>query len=54
MNTANEFQPRVSPLPFEPGDNIVLAVSCDTLGQTTGTDCEIAVLLGGVLVPADL
>ncbi len=54
MNTANEFQPRVSPLPFEPGDNIVLAVSCDALGQTTGTNCEIAVLLGGVLVPADL
>ncbi len=54
MNTANEFQPRVSPLPFAPGDNIVLSVACDALGQTTGTTCQIAALIGGVLVPADL
>jgi hypothetical protein len=54
MNSANEFQPRVTPLPFEPADNIVLAVACDAAGQTTGTGCEIAVLLGGVLVPAEL
>ncbi len=53
MNTANEFQPRVSPLPFEPGDNIVLAVDCEVAGQTTGTGCEVAVLLGGRLVPAE-
>ena len=26
MNSANEFQPRVSPLPFAPSDNIVLSV----------------------------
>ena len=54
MNSANEFQPRVSPLPFEPSDNIVLAVGCDAAGQTSGTGCEIAVLIGGVLVPAEL
>jgi hypothetical protein len=53
MNTANEFQPRVSPLPFEPGDNVVLAVTCDALGQPGGTVCEIAVLLGGLLVPTE-
>jgi hypothetical protein len=53
MNTANEFQPRVSPLPFEPGDNIVLAVDCEVAGQTAGTGCEVAVLLGGLLVPAE-
>lgn len=53
MNTANEFQPRVSPIPFAPGDNIVLAVACDVAGQTTGTGCAIAVLLGGRLIPAD-
>ena len=52
MNSANEFQPRVSPLPFEPGDNLVLAVDCEVAGQTTGTGCEIAALLGGRLVPA--
>jgi hypothetical protein len=51
MNSANEFQPRISPLPFDPGDNVVLAVRCDAAGQTTGTGCETAVLLGGELVP---
>jgi hypothetical protein len=53
MNSANEFQPRVSPLPFDPGDNLVLAVECDVVGQTTGTGCEVAALLGGKLVPFD-
>jgi hypothetical protein len=52
MNSANEFQPRVSPIPFGPGDNIVLAVTCDVAGQPTGTGCQIAVLLGGELLPA--
>lgn len=53
MNSANEFQPRVSPLPFEPGDNVVLAVDCQVAGQTTGTGCEVSALLGGELVPAE-
>lgn len=54
MSSANEFQPRVSPLPFDPGDNVVLAVDCDVAGQTTATGCEIAALLGGRLVPTEL
>lgn len=53
MNIANEFQPRVSPIPFDSGDNLVLAVICDAAGRPTGTGCEIATLLGGVLVPRD-
>ena len=53
MNSANEFQPRVTPIPFEPNDNVVLAVSCLAAGRTSGTGCEIAVLLGGRLVPVD-
>jgi hypothetical protein len=53
MNLANEFQPRISPLPFEPGDNVVLAVSCDAAGRQSGTGCEIAALLAGTLVPID-
>ena len=53
MVNANEFQPRISPLPFRPNDNIVLTVSCDAAGKTTGTGCDIAVLLGGVLVPTE-
>jgi hypothetical protein len=53
MNSANEFQPRVSPLPFSANDNIVLSVACEGAGQPEGTGCEIAVLLGGVLIPVD-
>ena len=44
MNSANEFQPRVSPLPFAPSDNIVLSVSCEAAGKPSGTGCEVAVL----------
>ena len=52
MASANEFQPRITPIPFEPGDNIVLVVDCDVAGETTGTGCRISVLLGGRLLPA--
>jgi hypothetical protein len=51
MNSANEFQPRVSPLPFAPSDNIVLSVACEAAGKPSGTGCEVAVLIGGTLVP---
>jgi hypothetical protein len=53
MASANEFIPRVTPLPFGPSDTIVLAVACDVVGETSGTGCEIAVLLTGLLMPAD-
>ena len=46
MNSANEFQPRITPLPFGPTDNIVLSVRCEAAGQTAGTGCEIAPPLG--------
>jgi hypothetical protein len=42
----------VSPLPFSPADNIVLSVNCEAAGQPAGTGCQIAVLMGGVLVPS--
>ena len=53
MNSANEFQPRVTPIPFGPNDNVVLAVDCLAAGKTSGTGCEIAVLLGGRIVPLE-
>lgn len=54
MASANEFQPRVTPIPFAPSDSIVLSVQCDVVGRTSGTGCEVAALLGGVLTPAAL
>lgn len=53
MNTANEFQPRLTPLPFEPGDEIVFRATCDAAGTPAATGCEVAVLLAGRLVPAE-
>lgn len=53
MSSANEFQPRITCLPFEPGDNIVLSVSCTEAGRATGTGCDIAVLLTGLLIPVE-
>ena len=51
MSTANEFQPRVSPIELDPGDTIVLAVDCDGSGTASGTGCDVAVLITGILVP---
>jgi hypothetical protein len=53
MTAANEFQPRITPIPFEPTDNIVFAVECDVAGSTTATGCDVGVLVGGRLVPLD-
>jgi hypothetical protein len=50
MNSANEFQPRISALTFAPSDNIVFSVDCEASGRTDGTGCEVAILLTGVLV----
>jgi hypothetical protein len=52
MTAANEFEPRVTPLPFAAGDEIVYQATCEGSGSATGTACEVAVLLGGRLVPA--
>lgn len=52
MMSANEFQPRITPIPFQPSDNVVLAVDCSVAGQTSGTGCRISVLLGGRLLPS--
>jgi hypothetical protein len=49
---ANEFQPRLTPLPLAPGDNLVFQARCDGAGLTTAAGCEIAVLLGGRQLPA--
>ena len=53
MNSANEFQPRITPIPFEPNDNVVLVIDCLAAGRPSGTGCEIAALLGGRLLPTD-
>lgn len=53
MTSANEFQPRLTPLPIEPGGELVFRATCTGPGSQAATGCEVAVLLAGRLVPAD-
>jgi hypothetical protein len=53
MTSANEFQPRVSALPFGPGDSIVFSVACAAAGDVAATGCDVSVLLTGQLVPVE-
>ncbi len=53
MNSGNEFQPRITPIPFDPNDNVVLAIDCLAAGKPSGTGCEIAALLGGRLITVE-
>ncbi|MEX2626670.1 MAG: hypothetical protein WD225_07280 [Ilumatobacteraceae bacterium] len=50
MSAANEFQPRLTPLPFGAGSEIVFRSSCEGAGSPDATGCEVAVLLAGRLV----
>lgn len=52
MSAANEFQPRLTPLPIGPGSEIVFRASCGSAGSPDATGCETAVLLAGRLVDA--
>ncbi|HEX4982625.1 MAG TPA: hypothetical protein VFV63_13045 [Ilumatobacteraceae bacterium] len=51
LQSNNEFQPRVTELVFQPGDTIVLQVTCEGAGSTVSTGCSIAVLLSGDMRP---
>lgn len=53
MTSANEFQPRLTPLPVEPGSELVFRTTCTGPGSPAATGCEVAVLLTGRLVPLD-
>lgn len=53
MTSSNEFQPRLTPLPIEPGSELVFRTTCTGPGSPTATGCEVAILLAGRLVPVD-
>lgn len=41
------FEPRVTPLRLQPGDNVVFSVRCDEIGDATRSTCTNAVNLSG-------
>ncbi len=49
MSMPNEYQPRQSPLPIEPGGTVSLRVECEGAGSLDADGCQVAVLLGGSL-----
>lgn len=51
MTGANEFQPRLTPLPVDAGSELVFRATCTGPGSPPSAICEVAVLLAGRLVP---
>jgi hypothetical protein len=49
MSMPNEYQPRQSPLPIDPGATVAMRISCEGAGSMDSDGCQIAVLLGGTL-----
>lgn len=52
MFGADIDQPLRTPLEFQSGEQVTVTVTCDGVGDLTGTACSPNVLLSGVLVPA--
>ncbi len=44
------FEPRITPIRLQPGDNITFSVKCDEIGDTSRSTCTNAVNIGGVTV----
>jgi len=47
------FEPGITPLRLQPGDNLVLSVRCDTVGDPAVGTCDIAINLRGRTVEVD-
>ncbi len=48
------FEPRITPIRLQPGDNVTFSVKCDAKGTSSTADtCTTALNLGGRLTPAD-
>lgn len=48
------FEPRITPIRLQPGDNVTFSVKCDAKGATSTADtCTTALNLGGRVTPAD-
>jgi hypothetical protein len=41
------FEPRITPIRLEPGDNVAFSVRCDEIGNATQATCTTAINVGG-------
>jgi hypothetical protein len=44
------FEPRITPIRLDPGDNVTFSVRCDEIGDTTRTTCTNALNIVGVSI----
>jgi len=47
------FEPRITPIRLQPGDNITFSVRCDEIGDTTRATCTSAINIGGTRIEID-
>jgi hypothetical protein len=47
------FEPRVTPIRLQPGDNVTFSVRCDEIGDVNRSTCTNEVLVGGLTLAAD-
>jgi len=44
------FEPRITPIRLQPGDNVTFSVRCDEIGDATRSTCTNAINIGGIAV----
>lgn len=47
------FEPRITPIRLQPGDNVTFSVRCDEIGDATRSTCTNAINIGGVAIEID-
>ncbi len=47
------FEPRITPIRLDPGDNVTFSVKCDEIGDTGRSTCTNAVVIIGRTIADD-
>jgi hypothetical protein len=47
------FEPRITPIRLQPGDNVTFSVRCDEIGDATRSTCTNAINIGGIAIELD-
>lgn len=47
------FEPRITPIRLQPGDNVTFSVRCDEIGDATRATCTNAINIGGIAIEID-
>ncbi|MBV1894148.1 MAG: hypothetical protein KUG57_08885 [Ilumatobacteraceae bacterium] len=47
------FEPRITPIRLQPGDNVTFSVNCTQIGDPTRSTCTDAINIGGTTTPID-